>query len=116
MDEIKIVLEFAKTYGLSGLIVMVLLWDKYIKPYRKKNSGEWVSYKDVHQLAEQVKKMENRLETRLQKQSEEDIKINSMEKDIQFQGEEIREAKGDVKDIFRILSEIKNMLITMKEK
>lgn len=82
MEELKAVLDFIKIYGISGVVTAVLVWDKFIKPRRKKAAGEWVSYKDMDTAitanALRLIKLEVKVDNRLEKATEEEIKMERM--------------------------------------
>lgn len=115
------ILQSVANHGLEGLLGIFILYKHWFEPKkeakeeeRKKAAGEWIEWSDVKQVKEELTELKATLNNHLVKEQEEDIKMKAMEKDIQYQGAEITETKGDVKDIFRILGEIKNLIIERK--
>ena len=103
MDELK----FLTDKGWMGIGAWVFI-KEIIPLYKKYVSGSYVSYKDLDKkLSDLIIKVEKHLE----KEAEEDIRMAKHETELQFLKEEQDEAKGDIKDIFRLLSEIKNLMI-----
>ena len=118
MDEQKLIQsaggllsQILTQHGIEGVIGLWIIYEKWIKPWRKKDNGEWISYKDIKLVKEKQDAMEVKLNGHLEKSAQEDLKINSMEKDIQYQGKEIEESKKNISDVFKILSEIKTLMI-----
>jgi len=128
VEELKTLLELTKIYGLPAGIIVYLLWERRQERLseldekdwleKKKASGEWVSWEDlknkIDRMQDHIKYLEVKVSDHLEKEMQEDLKINSMEKDIQFQVKEIDRTKGEIQEIFKLLSEIKNMMITKK--
>ena len=113
MDEF--LLEAAKKYGMSGIISLFIIWDKFIYPQWKKSQGNFVSYKD---LKEQLEKLEGKvsayevkLSAHLDKEAQEDIVLAKMQSEQDHFKEEFKDFKENQKAIFAMISDIKNILI-----
>ena len=113
MDEI--LREAAKQYGMSGIISLFIIWDKFIYPKWKKSQGNYVSYKD---LKDQLERLEGRisvhevnLSTHLAKEAQEDIMLAKMQIEQDHFKEEFKDFKENQKAIFAMISDIKNILI-----
>ena len=113
MEELKLLLEAAKS-GYALPIIAWFLLDKG-KVWQRKRTGKYVSYEtlaeDIDRMEKSVEQLNVKLNGHLEKAASEDIKVSVMENDIKHQGGEITETKEDVKNIYRILGEIKNLII-----
>ena len=123
MDELlKLIPAIFKQNGLVGLICIFLLWDRIYRPHkarkseesereRKRASGEWVSWSDLKKKLDFLEKI---IQDHLEKEAQEDVRMAKMETTIEFNGKEIQESKEDIKNIFKILGEIKNLIIQIQ--
>jgi len=107
----SLIANILSRHGLEGLIGVWLVYQKFIEPIIKKRKDEWYSWRDIKELKEKADYMQAQLNGHLAKEAEEDIKISGMEKDIEYHKSEILESKSDIKEVFRVLSEIKTLLI-----
>ena len=131
--------ELFTKYGWNGVISAVIIfllrdWWETRKEERKqeaaieqkKASGDYVDYKDVIELKARMEMVQRHssadresLHSHLKdyvefqkEEAKENIRMGVMENNIQHQGQELSETKEDVKNIYRIMGEIKDLIIT----
>ena len=107
------ILKAIVSHGVEGIIGLWLIWDKWIFPRLKKNKdkGERLSWRDINAMKEAIVKLDFALSQHLEEEQKENVKFAVMDVRVANQEKETVEIKGDIKDVFRILSEIKNMMI-----
>lgn len=121
-DPVKLASEVFQHYGISGLVALAYCYDRFYlskkeekqeeeEKRRKKESGEWVDWKTVKDLDARLNTFLADNKVFMEKEAEENLVINSLAKDVEFQGKEIAETKADVQDIFKLMSEIKTLII-----
>ena len=116
-------LKILTSHGIEGIIGIWLVWEKWINPRLKRGREDWVSWRDVKAMKEKQIELEKRQDAHealvngsLLKESEKEVKLAVMGTQIVNQERELTEIKVDIKDIFRVVSEIKNMMIEKGEK
>lgn len=119
MEE-KLWMAILKYFGPSGVIAIYLFWKHYLEPKEKRKKGTYVSYKEItdrlDNISMRASDLQNRLDHHLEKEAEEDIRMKAMEKDIEFNQREIKDNKDNVQNIFKILSEIKSLMIQQQSR
>ena len=128
MDEHGLLDGVFKHYGLNGIIILFLMWEKWndkkeekeIK--QKQSSGEWVTWQDVKTSQDKIKELSDIVkmnslivDEHLKKEALEDIKIAKMENEQDHFKENIVEIKDNQKAIFTMIADIKSFLIKQKE-
>lgn len=108
------ILKVIASNGISGIIGLALIYYKWIEPWRKKGRDEWISWRDVKDMKEVIAEQKLTLTHHLEQEQKENVKFAVMETKIANQERETVEMKGDIKDVFRVVSEIKNMMIEGK--
>lgn len=81
MDELKffqILFGLLKSQGLPTVLLLIMVWDKFIKPRARKANGDWVSWKDMQKKIEQMEKI---IEVQNEKAAIHDIKFATLESD-----------------------------------
>lgn len=115
MDELKLLAELIKTQGLAGVLAAILVWDKLIYPQWKKRNGSFVSYKEIDDKllnhGMRLIGMENKLGYHLERMAKDDIKMAKIETEHDHFKESMQDFKENQKAIFKMISEIKNMMI-----
>lgn len=110
--------EIFKKYGWTGIITAYLAWDKVIYPQWKKSSGNYLTREELAAQVERVSRhlsaLEDKVSLHLEKKAQEDIVLGKMQVQQEFQSKEISENGADVKAIFGLISEIKNLIIAGK--
>ena len=84
-----VLLNLFKAYGIQGLVSGYLLWQKYILPFDKKKRGEWVSFRDIEHYKRRLEHLEDRLGDYLQKASEEEARMVTMESELAHNKKEL---------------------------
>lgn len=124
-----------KQYGLPGVVILYLIWDKYqdrkeTKSFEREKTekianGEWISHEefkhnvddiksmqeDCETVRDQVDLLKDRLNDHLDKEHLEDIKIGQIELKQIFMEKIVEEIKDDQKEMFKMISAIKNHLL-----
>lgn len=76
MEELKVWLELAKIYGLPGIFLAVLIWDKFFRKTGKDLPGR------VEVVEEGLKSILRIVEDHLEKEALEDLRIERMHMNI----------------------------------
>ena len=103
--------KILKEYGWGGVFALYA-FSQWIQPAWKKKTGRWVSWQE---LLEKLEMLETRLNDHLgiAREIHEEFKLNKatqvMTND-QFKIT-VTDMKTDIKDIFKLISEIKTLLI-----
>lgn len=86
MDETKLiqsagglVSDLLSRHGIEGIIGFWLIYEKWIRPWRKKGNEEWISWRDVKFVKERQEALETKINLHLEKEAEEDIRLAKME-------------------------------------
>lgn len=111
------ILNTIARHGIEGIIGIWIIYDKWISPHLKKNRDsreERFSVRDIKNMRESIAKLDFALSHHLEKEQQEDVKFAVLDNRVTNQERETEEIKGDIKDVFRIVSEIKNMMIERK--
>ena len=121
MNEQGILNEVFKYFGLPGVIILYLVWDRWqdrntekeLENERKKrrSSGEWISGQEFKRVSDDLMALTVKMNGHLEKEAVEDVKIAKMESEQDHFKENIVEIKENQKETFRLISEIKNMLV-----
>ena len=127
MDE-QISLYIIKHWGIQGVLIVYLIWDKYQDKIEEKNlkakqcSGEWVSWQDVRESQQKIQGVENKmvaltekLEDHLKEVALKDIRMAKMESEQDHLKENTVEIKENQKAMFSMIAEIKSYLIKDKQ-
>ena len=117
MEELfKLGFGIYEKYGLAGLLLIYFLGDKIIWPrlMQWKKGDNYVSFKDVKELKENLSILNGKIAAHLEKEALEDIHMAKMESEQDHFKESIVELKDNQKATFLMVSEIKNMLIKLK--
>jgi hypothetical protein len=107
MDEFNMV----KDWGWAGLVVYVAV--KYGHIFWKKQTGRYYSWAE---FKERLDTVEGKLQTHSTDFSRASLSIALLEKDNSYMKEQSKEIKEDVKNIYDILGQIKNMLIEQRKR
>ena len=121
MNEQGILNEVFKYFGLPGVIILYLMWDRWqdrntekeLEEERKKRkaSGDWISGQEFKRVSGDLTALTVRVNGHLEKEAEENVKIARMELEQDHFKENIVEIKDNQKEMFRLISEIKTMLV-----
>ena len=69
MNELDLLNNVVSKYGIQGLIILFLLWDKVLKPMHKKSKGEWINYstldKDITKVNVKLHELEKWIDKEL---------------------------------------------------
>ena len=121
MNEQGIFNEVFKYFGLPGVIILYLMWDRWqdrntekeLEDERKKRkaSGDWISGQDFKRVSDDLTALTVKMNGHLEKEALEDVKLAKMESEQDHFKENIVEIKENQKETFRLISEIKTMLV-----
>ena len=107
--------EIYAKYGLGGLLLTYFLWDKLIYPkfLRWKKGEHYVSFKDISDLKDKFKMLNNKIERHLEKEAIEDIRLGTMENQLDNQEKRMDKQTHDMETMFTLISNIKDKMIEM---
>ena len=116
MEELfKLGFGIYEKYGLAGLLLIYFLGDKIIWPrlMQWKKGDNYVSFKDVKELKENLNLLNSKIVSHLEKEAIEDIERGIMKNDIvHIQGNQVR-TDDNVEKIFNLISKLKDEMIEM---
>lgn len=110
MDEITVILN---KFGWGGFVLFLIA--KYGNLWWKKYTGRYVSYKSLDNRLEKVEDLVPILQQHLKDSTERVADLAVLKKDNElnnkFMQEGNKDMKEDIKNIYRMLEDIKNRLI-----
>lgn len=104
MEEITSLANLIKEYGVSGVVVTFLIWNHFVAPRLKKRNGDYVSFKEVKDLKEQITE-------HLKKEALEDIRMGIIENELQHLKEGFKKVDENFENIFGMISKLKDYMI-----
>lgn len=82
MEHFDQFISFAKHYGLSTAIAVWLFWKHYLEPKEKKKKGTYVSWQTITERQDshstKIGVLQTQLDRHLEKEAEEDIRMERM--------------------------------------
>jgi len=93
VENEKILTYILEHYGVSGLFMAYIFWEKFLHPQWKKSKGTYVSYSAIK---EQMNSLENKLNGHLVKENVEDIMFAKLETDHENLKDKIQTETGHI--------------------
>ena len=110
--------------GYAIPFIVFYIWDKWNdrkeskKLDEKKKSGEYVSFEEVRELKEDLRTLDGKFNSHIAEEAEKDARMIKVEmghdhlkENIMDIKSHLQELKDNQKDIFRLVSETKNLMI-----
>ena len=116
MEELfKLGFGIYEKYGLAWLLLIYFLGDKLIWPklMQWKKGDNYVSFKDVKELKENLNLLNSKLAAHLEKESIEDIERGIMKNEIVHIQTGQSKMDSDIEKIFMLISKVKDEMIEM---